>query len=130
MITGADEGYPTSCSKCSINSINIAKNILPACEQCPLSLIANKEGNKCIPCEGGTFSSIEKKCVECPDFTTVSDRSPGCQILDIVHNKAYRMKFKLKGLKRDMEESCEDNNEMCYNKFIGPIRDHKANDIF
>ena len=60
----------------------------------------------------------------------MSDRSPGCQILDIVHNKAYRMKFKLKGLKRDMEESCEDNNEMCYNKFIGPIRDHKANDIF
>ena len=92
--------------------------------------MSNAEGNKCVSCAEGIYSSFEKKCIKCPDFTDVNSRSSGCHILDIAHNKAFRMRYFLKGLKRKTAENCEDNNELCYNKFIGPVRDHKNNDIF
>jgi len=92
--------------------------------------LANNKNNKCVECEDGVFSNKLGKCVKCPDFTTLSHTSSGCHILDVAHNKAYQMKFYLKGLKKKMAETCIDNNEFCYSKFVGPVRDHKTNDIF
>ncbi len=40
------------------------------------------------------------------------------------------MRFFLKGLKNKVSDDCKDENEFCYDKFVGPVRDKKTNDIF
>ena len=103
------------------------------CKKCINGLIANESRNKCIKCDKGLYSEFDKKCVNCPDFTSLSHKQSGCNILDIVHNKAYQMRFYLKGLKKTIKtiaESCKDQNEFCNDKFVGPVRDHNRNGIF
>jgi hypothetical protein len=48
----------------------------------------------------------------------------------MLHNKALGLRYIIKGLKNQMTHSCDDETEICYNQFIGPVVDHKEKHIF
>lgn len=71
--------------------------------------------------------------VKCTDFTYLNPKTNKCEVLDVLQNSKYGLRFITAGLKNSNELLCDSNsNEICYNnhKFIGPIHDIVKNDIF
>jgi hypothetical protein len=56
--------------------------------------------------------------------------SDSCELLEVIHNKKIGQKYTISGLKTQIAKQCNDETEICYNNFIGPVIDHKENYIF
>lgn len=53
-----------------------------------------------------------------------------CLILDVLHNKRYLLKIFTDDLKGSVSSNCNDDLEICYGKFIGPIKGSKNNSFY
>jgi len=62
------------------------------------------------------------KCVNCPVFTYSDVSKDKCSLMDVLQNNKYSSRFIAKNLKKEIEDTCKNEDGICDKSFIGPIQ--------
>jgi hypothetical protein len=94
------------------------------CTQCSSGL-TSQDQSTCLgeikPILPQNFTDVLKP-EYCPDFTIYDTTLKQCNLGEFIHNKLYKSRYVLRGMKQQLEMDCDDDTEICYQNFIGPIK--------
>lgn len=127
-IEGSNEGAGIQCSDCTVDSLKIKKDGKTICKPCEKGFIPNDKRDTCRKCT--KEDSFNVNCRNCPLHTETTNYLY-CNLNTILHEKRAGLKFDLKDINNQLVSGCKGTeNELCYNTFLGPIRDPKENNLF
>ena len=122
-IQGSDQGAGKKCFECPEDSYKVNNQGQLSCVKCKKGTLPDQD--KCVPCPS---SSTNSNCLQCPEFTNVDNSE--CILYGVIHIKNVFLKYDIFDLSSSVQHECKDHNEICYNTFIGPIRDNIYKDMF
>jgi hypothetical protein len=95
-----------------------------SCTKCSSGL-TNDDKSSCIgenkPIVPQNYTDILKPD-QCPDFTIYDVYHRQCNLDSYIHNKLFKSRYVLRGMKEQLEIDCDEETEICYQNFIGPIK--------